>query len=352
MTKPAAWRKACPTSDLQGHDMTATLPPLRLTVAIERFPIAGLFTISRGSKTEAVVVTATVSDGTHAGHGECVPYARYGETVDGVAALIEAQAPLLGAGVSRNALEAAVPAGAARNALDCALWDYEAKAADKRAWALAGIAAPDPVPTCYTLSLGTPEAMEAAARQASGRPLLKVKLGGAGDPERIAAVRRGAPDARLVVDANEAWTPDTLTAHLAACAAVGVELIEQPLPADDDAALAGFASPIPICADESAHTSAGLGALANRYGAVNIKLDKTGGLTEALAMARAARELGLEIMVGCMVGTSLAMAPATLLAPFARWVDLDGPLLLASDREGGLDYTGGLVHPPAPALWG
>jgi L-alanine-DL-glutamate epimerase-like enolase superfamily enzyme len=330
----------------------APLPPLLLTVAIERFPIAGSFTISRGTKTEAVVVTAIVSDGAHTGRGECVPYARYGETVDDVAALIEAQTPLLGAGTSREEIGGAVLPGAARNALDCALWDYEAKAGGKRAWELAGVAAPAPVPTCYTLSLGTPDAMEDAARKASARPLLKVKLGGEGDVERIAAVRRGAPDVRLVVDANEAWTPDSLAANTAACAAARVELIEQPLPAGSDAALAGFSSPIPICADESAHTSGGLASLAGRYQAVNIKLDKTGGLTEALAMAHAARTLGLDIMVGCMVGTSLAMAPAMLLAPLARWVDLDGPLLLAKDRDDGLDYSGGLVHAPSRLLWG
>jgi L-alanine-DL-glutamate epimerase-like enolase superfamily enzyme len=330
----------------------AILPPLLLTVVIERFPIAGSFTISRGSKTEAAVVTAIVSDGVHSGRGECVPYARYGETVEDVAALIEAQTPLLGSGTSRGAVGTAMLPGAARNALDCALWDYEAKVGGKRVWELAGLAAPQPAPTCYTISLGTPEAMEEAARIAAHRPVLKIKLGGNGDPERIAAVRRGAPNARLVVDANEAWTADSLAGNAVACAAAGVELIEQPLPAGRDAALAGFSSPIPICADESAHTSGGLAMLVGRYAAVNIKLDKTGGLTEALVMASAARRLGLEIMVGCMVGTSLAMAPATLLAPFARWVDLDGPLLLARDRPDGLDYSSGLVHPPTSALWG
>jgi len=328
------------------------LPPLKLTVAIERFPIAGSFTIARGRRTEAVVVTASVSDGRRAGRGECVPYARYGETVEGVAASVEVQAALLASGASRQAIADAMPAGAARNAIDCALWDYEAKIAGKRVWELAGLPAPEPVPTCYTISLGTPEAMEAAARKAAGRPILKVKLGGDGDPERMAAVRRGAPRARLVADSNEAWTEANFAPNAAACAHAGAELIEQPLPAGQDAALAGLGSLVPICADESAHTAESLAGLTGRYQAVNIKLDKTGGLTAAIEMARAARALHLDIMVGCMVATSLAMAPAMLLAPFARWVDLDGPLLLARDRPDGLDYSGGRVHPPLPGLWG
>jgi len=332
--------------------MTLYLPPLELSVATEHFPIAGAFTISRGSRTEAVVVTATVSDGVHQGRGESVPYARYDETAEGVASLIEAQAPLLASGASRKAVDGAMLPGAARNALDCALWDYEAKAASKRVWELAELPAPEPTPTCYTLSLGSPEAMEAAARKVADRPILKVKLGGDGDTDRIAAVRRGAPDARLVVDANEAWSEANFAANTAACHEAGVELIEQPLPADQDAALAALPAPVPICADESAHTTDGLDALATRYKAVNIKLDKTGGLTEAITMAKTARELGLDIMVGCMVGSSLAMAPAMLLTPFARWVDLDGPLLLAEDRPNGLHYDGSLIHPPSAPLWG
>jgi L-alanine-DL-glutamate epimerase-like enolase superfamily enzyme len=323
-----------------------------LTVAIDRFPIDGTFTISRGSRTEAAVVTATVSDGALQGRGECVPYPRYNETVEGVAALIEAQQPLLASGASRQALGGAILPGAARNALDCALWDYEAKAAGRRVWELAGLPSPEAVPTCYTISVGWPETMEAAARKAAHSPILKVKLGGEGDPDRIAAIRRGAPAARLVADANEAWSEANFAANAGACAAAGVELIEQPLPARQDAALAGLSTPVPICADESAHTSESLTALAGRYQAVNIKLDKTGGLTEAIAMARAARALGLDIMVGCMVGTSLAMAPAMLLTPFARWVDLDGPLLLARDRPEALTYEDGLVYPPKPGLWG
>lgn len=325
---------------------------LSLTVSVDRFPIAGSFTISRGSKTEAVVVTATVSDGVHSGRGECVPYARYGESVESVSALIFAQADMLTAGAGRAEIAKAMPAGAARNALDCALWDYEAKSTGKRAWDLAGLSEPPPVTTCYTISLGDPAAMEEAARKASARPLLKVKLGGDGDAERIAAVRRGAGDARLVVDANEAWTAENFAVNADACAQAGVELIEQPLPAAEDAILETLRSPVPLCADESAHTSEGLDRLARRYQAVNIKLDKTGGLTEALAMAEAAKSHRLDIMVGCMLASSLAMAPAMLITPHARWVDLDGPLLLASDRESPLQYENGLVYPPRSELWG
>ncbi|ACL59343.1 N-acetyl-D-Glu racemase DgcA [Methylobacterium nodulans] len=325
---------------------------IRLEVAVETWPLAGRFTISRGSRTEAVVVEARVTDGTHTGRGECVPYARYGETVEGVRDLVAAQGPAVAAGATRADLLRLMPAGAARNALDCALWDYEAKATGRPAHAIAGLPPPCPATTAYTLSLGTPEEMEAAARAAAQRPLLKVKLGGEGDPARIAAVRRGAPAARLIVDANEAWRAGTLAENLAACAAAGVELIEQPLPASDDGALAGLPRSIPLCADESLHDTAGLDALLGRYDAINIKLDKAGGLTEALALARAARERGLTIMVGCMVGTSLAMAPAMLLADFAAFVDLDGPLLLARDREPGLRFEGSTIHPPEPALWG
>jgi L-Ala-D/L-Glu epimerase len=332
--------------------LTYQFPPLRLTVAIEKFPIAGTFTISRGSRTEAVVVTATVTDGTFSGAGECVPYPRYGETVESVAAFIEAEAGKLSAGGSQEVLCQNLKPGAARNALDCALWDFRAKASNKRAWQLAGLAEPLPVTTCYTLSLGTPESMEAAAHEACLRPLLKVKLGGEGDPARIAAVRRGAPHSRLVVDANEAWTDQTLHSNAQACAEAGVELIEQPLPAKDDRALVGFASPVPLCADESVHTRGTLADVATRYSAINIKLDKTGGLTEAMEMVKAAKALGLDIMVGCMVGTSLAMAPAMLIAGEAKFVDLDGPLLLARDREPGLRFEGSTVYASLPALWG
>ncbi|MFF8798470.1 MULTISPECIES: N-acetyl-D-Glu racemase DgcA [unclassified Methylobacterium] len=324
----------------------------RLSVAVERFPIAGAFTISRGSRTEAVVVVASVEDGEHRGWGECVPYARYGESVESVAAALEAQAAWIAEGGGRFDLAGRMKPGAARNALDCALWDHEAKRTGKPAHELAGLPAPGPVTTAYTLSLGDPESMEAAARAAAHRPLLKVKLGGEGDPERIAAVRRGAPDSRLIVDANEAWRPETIRDNLMACAAAGVGLIEQPLPAGEDEILAEIDRTIPICADESLHDRAGLDALAARYDAINIKLDKAGGLTEALKLAHEARARGFEIMVGCMVGSSLAMAPAMLLAHHAAYVDLDGPLLLARDREPALRYEGSTVYPPPPELWG
>ena len=324
----------------------------RLTVAVERFPIAGSFTISRGSRTEAVVVVATVEDGAFRGRGECVPYARYGETVESVTAALEEQAEWIAGRGGRFDLAGRMRPGAARNALDCALWDLEAKRTGRPAYELADVAAPVPVTTAYTLSLGGPEAMEEAARRAAHRPLLKVKLGGRGDPERIAAVRRGAPESRLIVDANEAWTPETIRDNLLACAAAGVALIEQPLPAGEDGLLAEIDRTIPICADESLHDRAGLDALAERYDAINIKLDKAGGLTEALKLAQEARARGFEIMVGCMVGSSLAMAPAMLIAHHAAYVDLDGPLLLARDREPALRYEGSTVHPPLPELWG
>lgn len=332
------------------------MPPdhaaIQLSVRIERWPIAGSFTIARGSKTEAAVVVAEIRDGAFRGWGECVPYARYGETVEGVAAAIEAQRDAVAAGLDRETLQLRMPAGAARNALDCALWDLEAKRAGRRVWQLAGVAEPGPLTTAYTLSLGEPEAMGRAAADAAERPLLKVKLGTEDDGARIAAVRQNAPRSRLIVDANEGWRPDTLARNLAACAQAGVELIEQPLPASADQALDARERLVPVCADESLHDRASLARLKGRYDAVNIKLDKTGGLTEALALKREAEALGLAVMVGCMVGTSLAMAPAVLAAQGAAVVDLDGPLLLARDREPGLVYRGSVLAPPAPDLWG
>lgn len=326
--------------------------PIRLSVTAERWPIAGSFTISRGAKTEAEVVVATLADGEHAGRGECVPYARYGETVDGVIAAIARLAPAVANGLDRNDLTASLPAGAARNALDCAFWDLAAKRSGTPAHVLAGLPQPNPLVTAYTISLAAPEIMADAAAAAAARPLLKVKLGGPGDPARIAAVRTAAPDSALIVDANEGWTAANLMDNLAACAEAGVRLIEQPLPARDDAALASCPHAVPICADESVHDRASLAGLRGRYDAVNIKLDKTGGLTEALAVAAAARSLGFDLMVGCMVSTSLAIAPALLVAQDARYVDLDGPLLLARDRPDGLRFDGSIVHPATPALWG
>ena len=324
----------------------------RLTASSERFPIAGTFTISRGSKTEAEVVTCTIAEGPHAGRGECVPYRRYGETVEGVLAAIEAIAPAIASGMTREALRSAMPAGAARNAVDCALWDLEAKASGSAAWRRVCAVPPRPLTTAYTLSLGEPAAMAAQARANAHRPLLKVKVGGDGDMERVRAVVEAAPDSRIILDANEGWTEENVAAQLEACARLGIALVEQPLPAGRDAMLATFPHPVPVCADESVHTASGLEALAGLYEAVNIKLDKAGGLTEAMAMREKARALGLSVMVGCMVGTSLAMAPAVLLAQDADYVDLDGPLLLARDREPGLAYDGSLVSPPEAGLWG
>lgn len=325
------------------------MPPLTITAAIETWPIAGAFVIARGAKREATVIVAQVSDGTVTGRGECVPYARYGESVEGVHAAILG---LQGALRDRTTLLQQLPPGAARNALDCALWDWEAKRAGTSAATLAGLPPPGPLTTAYTISLDSPDAMAAKAADAARTlPLLKLKLGGAGDAERLRAVRAACPAARLIADANEAWTPPMLPELMRVCAETGVEVIEQPLPADAEQALAG-PRPVPVCADESLHTRAELSRLAGLYDAVNIKLDKTGGLTEALALAREARAAGFRIMVGCMVSTSLAMAPAVLLAQGADWVDLDGPLLLARDREPRLTYDGALVHPPQPQLWG
>ena len=333
------------------------MPSLTLAARIERWPIAGGFTISRGAKTEAVVIVAEVSrqnrDGKAiVGRGECVPYARYGETPEGTLEAILAMQDALRGGLDRQALQAQMRAGAARNALDCALWELEAKVAEKRIWDLLGRPAPRPLTTAYTISLGTPESMAEATAKAAHRPLLKIKLGGDGDEARIAAVRKAAPDAELIVDANEAWTDGNLERHLAACAAAGVTMIEQPLPAGHDQALSRIRRPVAVCADESVHDRASLEGLRERYDAINIKLDKTGGLTEALAMAEAAKALGFDLMVGCMVATSLAMAPALMIAQGARVVDLDGPLLLAKDRDNGLRYDGSTVYPPGIELWG
>ena len=324
----------------------------RLSVAVERYPLAAPFTIARGSRTEAIVIVVTIEDGSVRGRGECVPYARYGETVESVHAQIEGIREAVEARLDRDGLQHALPPGAARNALDCALWDFEAKRLGVRAHAMAAIHRLGPATTAFTISLGPPAAMAEAARIAAHRPLLKIKLGSTGDAERIVAVRAAAPEATLIVDANEGWSAETLDANVAACLAADVALIEQPLPAAEDHVLADRPRPIPLCADESVHTRSTLSALRDRYDAINIKLDKTGGVTEALALAEAASTLGFGLFVGCMVGTSLAMAPAMLLAPRARFVDLDGPLLLASDRSPGLRYDGSTVFPPEPDLWG
>src|SRR5215467_12538473 len=331
--------------------MNAAHPPT-LRVAIERWPIAGAFTISRGSKTEAEVVVAEVSDGVYRGRGECVPYGRYDETVNGVSAAIAALAPQVARGLDQAELQSLLPAGAARNALDCALWDLAAKRAGRPVHELAGVAPPVARVTAYTVSLASPNVMAEAAARAARRPLLKLKLGQPGDPDRIRAVRAAAPAAELIVDANEGWTAANLAANLAACAAAGVTLVEQPLPAADDDALARVPRPMPVAADESVHDRASLARLVGKYDAVNVKLDKTGGLTEALALVEEAQRIGLMLMVGCMISTSLAIAPALLVAARARVVDLDGALLLARDRPHGLRYDESRIHPASRELWG
>ena len=326
---------------------------MKLAIAVEAWPIAGIFTIARGSKTQAEVVVVTLTSKGVSGHGECVPYRRYGETIESVCAQIEAARGAIEAGIDTTGLIDAMPAGAARNAVDAALIDLACKLSGVRAWELLGLTAPQPKPTCFTISLDSPDAMADAARAAFGRPILKLKLGrDREDVARTRAVRRAVPDVRLVVDANEGWTIDDLALMAPDLAQLGVEMIEQPLPADQDEALGTYKSPVPLCADESAHGIDTLALIATRYQAINLKLDKTGGLTSALRVAKAAQALGLSIMLGCMVGTSLSMAPATILLDFASIVDLDGPLLLARDRNPGLDYENALVLAPGATLWG
>ncbi len=321
---------------------------MHLTVSRDVFPLAKVFTISRGSRTEAVVVRVEITRDGKTGRGECVPYARYGETVESVMAQIEG----LTVPFSRAEVQTLLPPGAARNAVDCALWDLEAKLTGRPAWQLAGLSAPTPEVTAYTLSLDLPEAMRTEAARNATRPLLKVKLGGEGDIARIEAVRDGAPRARIIVDANEGWTPEVYRDMAPVLVRLGVEMVEQPFPAGADDALLGMDRVLPVCADESCHDRASLPGLRGKYDMINIKLDKTGGLTEAIALRKEAEAAGYRIMVGCMVGSSLAMAPAVLVARGADVADLDGPLLLARDREHGLDYDAGCVHPPAPELWG
>ncbi|MDF1727340.1 MAG: dipeptide epimerase [Sulfitobacter sp.] len=321
---------------------------MQIEVTADTFKLAQVFTISRGSRTEAKVLTVRITEGGVTGWGECVPYARYDETLESVTAQIKG----LEGAPTREGLYDLLPAGAARNAVDCALWDLEAKRTGKRVWELAGLAAPGPEITAYTLSLAEPDEMRAQAAKNAHRPLLKIKLGTPDDMPRLEAVRAGAPDAIIIVDANEGWSAEIyadLAPHLQR---LGVALVEQPLPAGEDEALIGLDRPVPLCADESAHDSSTLAALKGKYDVVNIKLDKTGGLTEALRLRDAARAEGYDIMVGCMVGSSLAMAPATLVAQGARIVDLDGPLLLGEDRPHPLTFDARGVHPPQAKLWG
>lgn len=321
---------------------------VKIDVRPETFRLAETFTISRGSRDAAEVLTVVVSDDGVVGRGECVPYRRYGETIESVAAQIAA----LSESLTRAALQSALPPGAARNAVDCALWDLEAKRAGRRVWQLAGLSFPGPVTTAFTLSLAAPEAMRRAAAKHAHRPLLKIKLGGEGDMARLEAVREGAPKTRIVVDANEGWTAGVYSELAPHLVRLGVALVEQPLPAGEDGMLGEIARPLPVCADESCHDRATLDALAGKYDMVNVKLDKTGGLTEALLLRDEARTRGFGIMVGCMVGTSLAMAPAILVAQGAEVVDLDGPLLLAEDRVPPLAYDGSEAQPPEATLWG
>ncbi|MFT4073967.1 MAG: dipeptide epimerase [Asticcacaulis sp.] len=325
---------------------------MRLILREETFPITGRFTIARGSKTEARVLYVELEDQGHVGRGEAVPYARYGESIEQSLADIEAVRPRIEAGLSFSDLHDLLPAGAARNAIDCALWDLNAKLTGIPAWRTAGLKRLDPLKTAYTLSLDTPEAMGAQAAANARRPLLKLKIGGADDLDRIEAVRANAPKSRLIVDGNEGLSFDDLVRMAPEMQKLDVKLIEQPLKVSEDEQLLGYQSPVPLCADESLHSRAELDRCARLYSHVNIKLDKTGGLTEALALKAAAMEAGLGIMVGCMVATSLSMAPAMLVAQGVEFVDLDGPLLLARDREHGLEITGSILHPATPALWG
>jgi L-alanine-DL-glutamate epimerase-like enolase superfamily enzyme len=328
----------------------------RLNVRIERWPLRRPFRISRGVKSEIDVVVAEIEDRNDArrvtGRGEAVPYPRYGETARSVMNAIAQLDAAVTSGLDRAALARMLPAGAARNALDCALWDLQAKETGRRVWELAGLVEPGPVVTAETIGIGSCAEMAEAARQLRHRSLLKVKLDGEEPLERTQAVRQAAPDARLIVDANEAWDLATLDAVSPGLAALGVELIEQPLPAGSDHLLRGRSAPVPVCADESCHTEEDLDRLAGCYQFINVKLDKSGGLTAAAELLRSARGRGFGTMVGCMVCTSLATAPALLLAAGANYADLDGPLWLARDREPGMIFSAGIAHPPPPALWG
>ena len=319
-----------------------------ITITPDTFRLAQTFTISRGSKTHAHVLTVRITRSGQSGWGECVPYARYGESLESVTAQIID----LPADITRQDLQSALPAGAARNAVDCAMWDLAAKTAGQPVWQLAGLPAPKPVITAYTLSLNTPDIMREQAAMHAHRPILKIKLGTPDDMPRLEAVRQGAPKSTLIIDANEGWSPELYTDLAPHLIRLGVALVEQPLPAGADGMLAEIARPLPVCADESAHDAAGLTDLVGKYDMVNLKLDKTGGLTQGLIARATARRLGLGLMVGCMVGSSLAMAPAVLLAQGAAFTDLDGPLLLAEDRVNPLHYDDAGVHPATANLWG
>jgi L-alanine-DL-glutamate epimerase-like enolase superfamily enzyme len=325
----------------------------RLAARIERWPVAGSFVISRGAKTEVDVVVATLAEGEWRGRGEATAIYYHGESAESVRDQILSVVDPICQGATRAELLSLLPRGAARNAVDAALWDLDSRRCGLPVWRLAGLEEPKPVTTAFTISLGEPEKMEADARAAAGKyPLLKLKLAGEGDLDRVAAVRRGASGARLVVDANEAWTGRDVAAEAASLLPFGVELIEQPVKAGEDHLLDNVISPIPLCADESCQDRSDLARCIGRYQAVNIKLDKAGGLTEALLLSREARAAGLKLMVGCMLSTSLGVAPAFLAAQGAEWVDLDGPLLLARDRPDGFTFDKGKMINAGAGLWG
>jgi len=325
---------------------------IALSILSESWPIRGSFKISRGAKTSADVIVVELKEGDHIGRGECVPYARYGESQESVSNLIMSLQDDLNNGLDRLGLQDALPGGAARNALDCAFWDLEAKQAGKRVWNCLDLQDFKKLTTAYTLSLDSPEVMGKKAKDSAHLPLLKLKLAGPGDLDRVAAVRQGAPSSRIIVDANEGWTAEIYKDLAPKLVSLGVEMIEQPLPAGNDAILSEIERPVPVCADESCHGVKSLSDIVGKYDMVNIKLDKTGGLTEALALRSAAEEAGLGIMVGCMLATSLAMAPAMMVAQGVKVVDLDGPLLLDKDRDHGLKIENGLMSPPQDILWG
>jgi L-Ala-D/L-Glu epimerase len=325
---------------------------ISVDIFVEQFLIAGAFVISRGAKTRAEVVRVLIRDGDIKGQGECVPYARYGETVVSVVTQINVMKPMIINGLSLEELQFFMPKGAARNAIDCALWDFKAKKLQKPVFEFLNMPKIEPVTTAFTLSMGTPEAMALVAHHERSRPILKIKVGGDGDIERLRFIRNAAPKAKIIVDANEGWNELNIVENLNLCALLGIVMVEQPLPQGKDGLLAEIEHPILIFADESVHDAKDLAQLKGRYDGVNIKLDKTGGLTQGLIMCKEAKINNLEIMVGCMVGSSLSMAPAWLLAQYADFVDLDGPLLLQKDRENGLFYDGSVIHPPKPDLWG
>ena len=325
---------------------------MKLTVRRESWPLAKTFSISRGQKHNADVVICSLIENDIGGRGEGVPYPRYGESVEQTIQTIKNIQPHIEPGLDFNKLQSLLPAGAARNAVDCALWDLRAKQAKKPAYELANIDIPKPFETAYTISLDTPKNMGKEALINSHRPLLKLKLDGNRDLERVAAVREHAPSSLLIVDANEGWHEKDVLPMATKLARLGVALLEQPLPAGKDKILENIVHPVPFCADESCHTSDNLDQLVGRYDCLNIKLDKTGGLTEALLLLERAQEYSLDIMVGCMVSTSLSIAPATLLTTSAKYVDLDGPLLLKQDRPDGLYYENSMLFPNFDNVWG